>query len=75
LRIVAHEARHQYIAAHSANGLGADAARIWGDKNYEDFDGSDQANIVRRIHQSETDWSSATVHLELCPREKASPFA
>jgi len=74
-RIVAHEARHQYIAAHSANGLGADAARIWGDKHYEDFDGSDQANMVRRIHQLETDWSSATVHLELCPREKASPFA
>jgi hypothetical protein len=74
-RVVAHEARHQYIAPHSGKGLGADSPRIWGDKNFEEFDGSDKANITTRIHQLETDWNSATVHLELCPREKASPFA
>jgi hypothetical protein len=74
-RMVAHEARHQYIPAHSGKGLGADSARIWGDKNYEEFDGSDKANIISKVRQLETDWSSAAVHLELCPREKASPFA
>jgi hypothetical protein len=73
-RIVAHEARHQYILAHSANGLGADAARIWGDPNFEEFDGNDKANINNRIHQLSLDWNSAAVHLDLCPKERSSPF-
>jgi len=73
-RIVAHEARHQYILPHSANGLGTDSPRIWGDKNYEDFDGSDKANINTKISQLATDWNSAAVHLELCPQERSSPF-
>lgn len=74
-RIVAHEARHQYILEHSAKGLGADSARFWGDKNFEEFDGPDRANINNKIHRLDIDWSSATVHLELCPREQSSPFA
>lgn len=74
-RIVAHEARHQYVLAHSGKGLGADSPRIWGDKNFEDFDRSDKANIVNKIHQFDTDWGSAAVHLELCPSQQSSPFA
>lgn len=73
-RVVAHEARHQYILAHSAKGLGADSPRIWGDKNYEEFDGSDKANINNKINQLALDWNSAAVHLELCPKERSSPF-
>jgi hypothetical protein len=73
-RLVAHEARHQYLGEHSASGLGADSARIWGDKNFEDFDGRDKANINKRIHELDTSWNSATVHLELCPQGQSSPF-
>jgi len=73
-RVVAHEARHQYILAHSAKGLGADSPRIWGDKNYEEFDGSDKANINNKINQLAVDWGNAAVHLELCPKERSSPF-
>jgi len=73
-RVVAHEARHQYILAHSAKGLGADSPRIWGDKNFEEFDGTDKANINNKINQLTTDWGSAVVHLELCPKERSSPF-
>jgi len=73
-RLVAHEARHQYILAHSARGLGASSPRLWGDKNYEEFDGADKANLNNRINQLTVDWGSAAVHLELCPKEKASPF-
>jgi hypothetical protein len=74
-RIVAHEARHQYIVEHSSAGLGADSARVWGDQNFEAFDGTDQANIVTRIHDLNRSWDTASVHLETCPVEKASPFA
>ena len=73
-RIIAHEARHQYILAHSAAGLGADSPRVWGDPNYADFDGTDKANIVTRINDLTTSWNTAAVHLETCPQEKASPF-
>lgn len=74
-RIVAHEARHQYIIDHSSKGLGADSARVWGDKGYEAFDGTDQANILTKINTLNTLWDSADVHLQTCPKEKASPFA
>lgn len=74
-RIVAHEARHQYIQDHSSKGLGADSARIWGDKKFETFDGTDQANLVTKINNLDRLWNSADVHLETCPNEKASPFA
>jgi hypothetical protein len=74
-RIVAHEARHQYILEHSAKGLGANSARFWGDKNFEEFDGPDKANINTRIHRLDLEWNSAAVHLELCPSEQSSPFA
>jgi hypothetical protein len=74
-RLVAHEARHQYVVDHSSKGLGADSARVWGDKNFEAFDGTDQANILTRINDLNNSWNTASVHLDTCPREKASPFA
>jgi hypothetical protein len=74
-RIVAHEARHQYLEGHSSAGLGADSPRVWGDPNFEAFDGTDQANIVTRIDTLNRNWDSANVHLETCPLDKASPFA
>lgn len=74
-RMVAHEARHQYVEGHSRAGLGADSPRVWGDPNFEAFDGTDQANILRRIDDLTNKWNSADVHLETCPLDKASPFA
>lgn len=73
-RLVAHEARHQYIEAHSARGLGADSPRIWGDKNFEQFDGTDRANILNAISHLNTQWNGASVHLETCPQGQPSPF-
>ena len=74
-RIVAHEARHQYVQEHSAQGLGTSSPRIWGDRNFEAFDGRDQANIIARINNLNTSWDTADVHLETCPTQQASPFA
>lgn len=73
-RIVAHEARHQYLEAHSSQGLGASQPRIWGDPNYQAFDGRDQANLVSRIDELTRSWNAADIHLETCPQDKASPF-
>jgi hypothetical protein len=49
-RSVAHEARHQYLEDHSTKGLGADEPTLFGDKKFEQFDGTDQANIVTAIN-------------------------
>lgn len=73
-RVIAHEARHQYIEAHSAKGLGADEATIFGDPNFEKFDGSDQSNILNVLHQFDLKWNSASLHLETCPKGQPSPF-
>ena len=76
-RIVAHEARHQYILdpEHSSAGLGAESATVWGDPNFVAFEGHDQANILARIGTLDRNWNSASVHLETCPAQKTSPFA
>ncbi len=74
-RIVAHEARHQYIQAHSSQGLGASQPRVWGDPGFEAFEGRDRANLVARIDELTTLWGTADVLLETCPQAKASPFA
>jgi hypothetical protein len=73
-RLVAHEARHQYVQQHSARGLGADSARLWGDKNFENFAGTDQASILTAIHNFNTQWNRTRIHLETCPRGQPSPF-
>ena len=75
-RLVAHEARHQYVGeAHSARGLGADEPKIFGDKHFEQFDGTDKANILNAINLRNTDFNRAKIHLETCPKGQASPFA
>ena len=76
-RIVAHEARHQYILdpEHSSAGLGAESATVWGDPNFVAFEGHDQANILARIDTLDRNWNTASVHLETCPAQKTSPFA
>lgn len=73
-RIVAHEARHQYVLPHSKNGLGADGAIIWGNPDFATFTKSDQKTILGSIHKLRLHWQHANIHLETCPKGQPSPF-
>lgn len=74
-RIIAHEARHQYILPHfSGGGLGASEAVIWGDKNFEQFDKQDQSDISIKIQQLQTEQRKASIQLETFPRGQPFPF-
>jgi hypothetical protein len=72
-RVIAHEARHQYVAPHfEGGGLGAGEADIYGDKNFEQFDNEDQKEINTTLAELERLQKTATVHLETIPKGK--PF-
>jgi hypothetical protein len=72
-RLIAHEARHQYVAPHfEGGGLGAGEADIFGDKNFEHFDTEDQKEINTTLTELERLQQTATVHLETIPKGK--PF-
>jgi len=74
-RIIAHEARHQYVAAHySGGGLGAGEAAFWGDKNFEQFDEGDQKEIQVAIKGFAEAQKTATIHLETNPTKQPFPF-
>lgn len=74
-RLIAHEARHQYILPHfDGGGLGASEAAIWGDKNFEQFDRQDQSSLLARIQQLRTEQRKANIHLETLPRGQPFPF-
>lgn len=61
-RAIAHEARHEYIIAHSKEGLGRDAPLISGGTAKEsEFSKQDQQAILNRIHELEQKQGQATV--------------
>ena len=76
-RIIAHEARHQYITPiekHAATGLGADSPSLWGDKNFERFSGDDQRDLLTAIQRLEALQNTATIRLETNPNGQPFPF-
>ena len=67
-RIVAHEARHQYVAPHfDAGGLGGESAEFLGVATSEKFHTDDQKNIVGELAKFETTQKTATLHIETFP--------
>jgi hypothetical protein len=74
-RLIAHEARHQYIAPHySGGGLGASEASLWGDKNFEHFDKGDQQEVNVALGKFTQLQKTATLHLETNPTNQPFPF-
>jgi hypothetical protein len=74
-RLIAHEARHQYVEPHfNGGGLGASEPVLWGDKNFEQFDKGDQSQISAKIHQLKAEQQSATILLETLPKDQPFPF-
>jgi hypothetical protein len=74
-RLIAHEARHQYVLQHfSGGGLGADSAVLFGQKNFEQFDIADQHEIAATLDKFEIEQRRATVHLETFPAGQPSPW-
>jgi hypothetical protein len=74
-RLIAHEARHQYILQHSSSGLGADEPRLFGDKNFENFEKGDQNAIISRLAALRKEQSHGTTHLETLPTGQSFPFS
>ncbi len=73
-RLIAHEARHQYVVEHfSAGGLGGESAELFGVPSSERFLKDDQTDINASLTQFESDQSKATIHLETFPN--GQPFA
>jgi hypothetical protein len=74
-RLIAHEARHQYIEPHfNGGGLGASEAVLFGDKNFEQFDKADQKDISAKLQKFKTEQQKATIHLETLPKGQPFPF-
>lgn len=73
-RIIAHEARHQYIVEHSSTGLGADGPRFFGDKNFQDFEKGDQSDITARLVALNRQQSAGRTHLDTIPKGRTFPF-
>lgn len=74
-RLIAHEARHQYIEPHfNGGGLGASEPALFGDKNFEQFDKADQKDISVKLQKFRTEQQKATIHLETIPRGEPFPF-
>jgi hypothetical protein len=74
-RLVAHEARHQYIVDHfDDGGLGGEDAELLGVAKSEKFLPDDQKNIVGQLAQFETTQKTATLHIETFPKGQAFAF-
>jgi hypothetical protein len=74
-RLIAHEARHQYVEPHfNGGGLGASEPVLWGDKNFEQFDKGDQSQISAKIHKLKAEQQRATILLETLPKDQPFPF-
>jgi hypothetical protein len=73
-RLIAHEARHQYIAPHSESGVGAESAPLIGQKNFESFEKGDQSAIAAKIADLKTKQRGGKVHLDIFPRGEIFPF-
>jgi hypothetical protein len=73
-RLVAHEARHQYIEGHFEDGgLGGESAELYGVASSETFLPDDRKLIAARLATLTRLQGTATVRLELFPR--GQPFA
>jgi hypothetical protein len=74
-RLVAHEARHQYIEPHfDDGGLGGDGAELLGVASSEKFHKDDQKNISGKLVKFDTTQKTATIHVETFPEGQAFAF-
>jgi len=74
-RLIAHEARHQYITPHyTGGGLGASEASLYGDKNFDHFDKGDQQEVTVALAKFARLQRTATLHLETNPTNQPFPF-
>lgn len=74
-RLVAHEARHQYIVEHFADGgVGGDGAELLGVASSEKFHKDDQKNIAGKLAKFETIQKTATIHVETFPDGQSFAF-
>jgi hypothetical protein len=74
-RLVAHEARHQYIVDHfDDGGLGGESAELLGVASSEKFHKDDQKNIVGKLAKFDTIQKTATIHVETFPKGQAFAF-
>ena len=74
-RLVAHEARHQYIVDHfDDGGLGGESAELLGVASSEKFHKDDQKNIVGQLAKFDTIQKTATIHVETFPKGQAFAF-
>jgi hypothetical protein len=74
-RLIAHEARHQYVVDHfAAGGLGGESAELFGVKSSEKFLGDDEKVINARLKALEDLQKTATIHLETFPNGQGFAF-
>jgi hypothetical protein len=74
-RLVAHEARHQYILDHfDDGGLGGESAELLGVASSEKFHKDDVKNIIGQLAKFETTQKTATIHVETFPQGQAFAF-
>ena len=74
-RLVAHEARHQYIVDHfDGGGLGGESADLLGVASTEKLHKDDQKNIVGQLAKFETTQNTATIHIETFPKGQSFAF-
>jgi hypothetical protein len=74
-RLVAHEARHQYIMDHfDDGGLGGESAELLGVASSEKFHKDDQKNIIGQLAKFDTAQKTATIHIETFPKGQAFAF-
>ena len=74
-RLVAHEARHQYIVDHfDDGGLGGEDAELLGVASSEKFHKDDQKNIVGQLAKFDSIQKTATIHVETFPQGQAFAF-
>jgi hypothetical protein len=73
-RLVAHEARHQYVIEHAdEGGLGGESADLYGNAKTATFIKTDQKDILGALTKLEQDQKKADVLIETFP--KGQPFA
>jgi hypothetical protein len=74
-RLVAHEARHQYIADHfDDGGLGGESAELVGVKSSEKFHKDDQKKISAQLVKFDKAHKTATIQIETFPKGRAFAF-
>jgi hypothetical protein len=73
-RVVAHEARHQYLSPHADTELGSDEPNYWGDKNFEQFSQDDQSAITLEMRSLAQLQATATIHIGTFPSGEPFPY-